>query len=59
MPPGVYADYGFMQYRKGDKAGAIKFFNLEKNLYPEATALMNKLIERINKNDNANNEVKP
>lgn len=47
VPPGVYADYGFLLYTRGDKAGAIKNFQKERALYPESLALMNKLIERI------------
>ncbi len=47
VPPGVYADYGFLLYTRGDKAGAIENFQKERALYPESLALMNKLIERI------------
>ncbi len=47
VPPGVYADYGFLLYTRGDKAGAIANFQKERSLYPESLALMNKLIERI------------
>ncbi len=47
VPPGVYADYGFLLFRRGDKQGAIDYFTKEKQLYPEAAALMNKLIERV------------
>lgn len=51
VPPGVYADYGFVLYTKGDKAGAIENFQKERGLYPESSALMNKLIERIQKKE--------
>lgn len=51
VPPGVYADYGFVLYRRGDKAGAIAYFQKEKALYPEAQALMDKLIERVQQKD--------
>ncbi len=47
MPPGVYADYGFMLYRRGDKPAAIAYFSKEKETYPESSALMTKLIERV------------
>lgn len=46
-PPGVYADYGFLLYRRGDKQAAIAFFNKEKRTYPESALLMEKLIERV------------
>jgi len=47
VPPGVYADYGFLLYRRGDYVGAIKKFEQEKRAFPESAALMTKLIERI------------
>jgi hypothetical protein len=47
IPPGIYADYGFMLYKRGDKSSAISYFQKEKALYPEASFFMNKLIERI------------
>ena len=52
VPPGVFADYGFLLYTRGDKAGAIAYFQKERTLYPESTALMNKLIEKIQQKDN-------
>jgi hypothetical protein len=53
VPPGVYADYGFLLYTRGDKAGAIANFQKERALYPESQALMNKLIEKIEQKDKA------
>jgi hypothetical protein len=47
VPPGLYADYGFMLYKRGDKSGAINFFDKEKKLYPESSLLMTKLIDRV------------
>ena len=47
VPPGVYADYGFLLYRRGDYAAAIEKFEQEKRAFPESAALMSKLIERI------------
>ena len=47
VPPGVYADYGFLLYRRGDYAGAIQKFEQEKRAFPESAALMSRLIERI------------
>lgn len=51
VPPGVCADYGFLLYRRGDKAGAIAYFDKEKALYPESQALMDKLIERLRRKE--------
>lgn len=47
VPPGIYADYGFMLYKRGEKSSAISYFQKEKALYPESSFFMNKLIERI------------
>lgn len=47
VPPGVYADYGFLLYRRGDYAGAISSFEMEKATYPESSLLMTKLINRV------------
>lgn len=47
VPPGIYADYGFMFYKRGDKSSAINYFEKEKKLYPESSFFMAKLIERI------------
>ncbi|MGR8929634.1 MAG: DUF4810 domain-containing protein [Gammaproteobacteria bacterium] len=55
VPPGVHADYGFVLFTRGDKAGAISYFQKERELYPESQALMNKLIERIEQKDKAAN----
>jgi hypothetical protein len=53
VPPGVYADYGFLLYRRGDYAGAIEYFEKEKRVFPESAALMSKLIERIQQQEAA------
>lgn len=47
VPPGLYADYGFMLYRRGDMDGAIGFFDKERKTFPESTQLMTKLIDKI------------
>jgi hypothetical protein len=47
VPPGAYADYGFLLFKRGDTKGAIAYFEKEKLLFPESSAFMNKLIERI------------
>lgn len=52
VPPGIYADYGFMLYKRGDKSTSISYFEKEKKLYPESSFFMNKLIERIKQQSN-------
>ncbi|SEP38648.1 hypothetical protein SAMN05216316_2722 [Nitrosovibrio sp. Nv6] len=47
VPPGAYADYGFILFKRGDREGAIASFEKEKLLFPESSAFMTKLIERV------------
>ncbi|BCT67296.1 DUF4810 domain-containing protein [Nitrosospira sp. NRS527] len=47
IPPGAYADYGFLLFKRGDREGAIAYFEKEKRIFPESDAFMTKLIERI------------
>lgn len=47
VPPGAYADYGFVLFKRGDRAGAIAYFEKERLLFPESSAFMTKLIERV------------
>src|SRR6478609_8831016 len=51
VPPGAYADYGFLLFKRGDRAGAIAYFEKERLLFPESSAFMTKLIERIKQKD--------
>lgn len=47
VPPGVYADYGFLLYRRKDYDGAIRHFEQERQVFPESAALMTKIVERV------------
>src|SRR5689334_9532399 len=47
VPPGAYADYGFVLFKRGDRAGAIAYFEKERLLFPESSAFMTKLIDRV------------
>lgn len=51
VPPGAYADYGFLLFKRGDREGAIVSFEKEKLLFPESSTFMTKLIERVKQND--------
>jgi|688.fasta_scaffold147574_3 hypothetical protein len=53
IPPGICADYGFSLYKRGDRIGAINYFEKEKLLYPEATPFMTKLIDRVKQQNNS------
>lgn len=47
VPPGAYADYGFLLYRRNDFDGAVGFFVKEWVAFPESAALMSKIVERV------------
>jgi hypothetical protein len=44
VPPGMHAELGYILYARGDYANAASHFAAEKALFPESTALMDKLI---------------
>ena len=44
IPPGIYAEYGFTLYEKGDYQESFKYFKLESDKWPESRALMAKMI---------------
>lgn len=47
VPPGIYAEYGFLFLKEGNKAEAKTYFNLEMETYPESKILMTKLISTL------------
>ena len=49
VPPGVYAELGNLYLDQGDKAQAVKYFELEAAHYPESAVLMKNLINKAGK----------
>ena len=47
VPPGLYAEYGYLQLSLGNKDVAIAFFNREAELWPESRYLMTGVITRL------------
>jgi hypothetical protein len=45
LAPGLYAEYGFLLMRRGENTQAIKYYNKEKSLWPEATVFMDSMIQ--------------
>lgn len=43
IPPGVYAELGYIYFRQNKKDLAIANFKIEKELYPESALLMDRL----------------
>ncbi|WP_445945329.1 DUF4810 domain-containing protein [Shewanella sp.] len=48
VPPGVYANLGFIHLKANDNDKAVEYFELEKKIYPEAEIFMNNLIKKAN-----------
>ncbi len=46
VPPGVYANLGYIHLKNGNPEKAVEFFEKEKNLYPEAKIFMDSLIQK-------------
>jgi hypothetical protein len=49
VPPGVYAELGYVYASRNNPAKAIELFQLEKQTYPESAVLMENLIRRAEK----------
>jgi len=46
VPPGIYANLGYLYLKVNDTQKAISFFEAEKSLYPEASVFMDNLIKK-------------
>ena len=44
VPPGIYAEYGYALYEEGNAAEAIRYFERERDTWPESRVFMEKLI---------------
>jgi len=49
VPPGIYAEYGFLMYEKGDIAQAVLYYQKEADKWPESKFLMAKMIANTQK----------
>ncbi len=47
VPPGVYADFGYLLFQQGKVDAAIVALQKEGELYPESKQLMDTMISRI------------
>jgi hypothetical protein len=45
VPPGIYAEYGYVLLNIGRAPEAIIYFEKEKNAWPESSILMNNMID--------------
>jgi hypothetical protein len=49
VPPGLYAEYGYVLYEKGDSQTAIQYFRKEADKWPESRVFMAKMITNAQK----------
>lgn len=49
IPPGIYAEYGYVLYEKGNFPEAIKYFKKEQDKWPESNIIMTKMINNAQK----------
>lgn len=49
VPPGVYAEYGFYLYKKGQKNEGIAMMKKEIETYPESSQYISRIINQIEK----------
>lgn len=49
VPPGIYAEYGYVLYSVGRNTEALSYFEKEKKTWPESTLLMDKMIASAKK----------
>ncbi|MBA2252864.1 MAG: DUF4810 domain-containing protein [Nitrospirales bacterium] len=62
IPPGVYADYGYLLFKQGRTDDALLALKKESELYQESKPLMDRMISRIESKwdlDTAPEEKKP
>lgn len=44
VPPGIYAEYGFLMYEQGNSLQAILYYQKEADKWPESRTFMTKMI---------------
>ena len=49
VPPGLYAEYGYMLYRTGKKEEGLSFLKEEIKAYPESETYISRIIKQLEK----------
>lgn len=49
VPPGLYAEYGYLLYMTGKQEEGLKFLKEEIKLYPESERYISRIIEQLEK----------
>lgn len=45
VPPGIYAEYGYLQLQQGKNSNAVELFKQEENHWPESKVFMDRMIK--------------
>ena len=56
IPPGIYAEYGYALYEKGQYPEAMDLFQKEYDKWPESRVFMTKMISNTEKQYNTNKQ---
>ena len=56
VAPGLYANLGYLNLKMGNNKEAIENFEQEKALYPESAKFMNRMIQKIQKMEEKEND---
>ena len=49
VPPGMYAEYGYLLYKTGKKDAGLSFLKKEVELYPESDTYISRIIKQLEK----------
>ena len=49
VPPGMFAEYGYMLYRLGKTEEGLKYMKQESDLYPESEKYISRIIKQLEK----------
>ncbi|WP_308756521.1 DUF4810 domain-containing protein [uncultured Bacteroides sp.] len=49
VPPGMYAEYGFLLYKTGKQEEGLSFLKKEISLYPESEMYISRIIKQLEK----------
>lgn len=56
IPPGLYAEYGYVFYEEGNYDKAVIYFQKEHAVWPESRVFMNKMIRNANMQNKQGNK---
>lgn len=56
VPPGIYAEYGYLLIKQGKQAEGVALLRQEIELYPESKVFVTRIIEQLQKTPNTADE---